>query len=961
MLKNFTKTLFLMVCILASQSAFSQTVPLDFESASTSPENVFGFGGANGDIIANPDMTGDNTSSTVLHINKMEGAEVWGGVAMPILTGIDFSGGNEMTMKVWAPVAGTVFQIKIEDRSSAPDANGNPSVFAEVAVPTVGANAWETLTFDMSAHPDFNVVNNYDQIVVFADFGNVGQVGGADYYMDDILNPTSAALAPFFPVTFEASSINYEVFGFGNVIAEVIANPDASGDNTSATVLHLNKPENSEVWGGAAMPLSTQIDFSTSNIISVKVWSPAVGTPFRVKVEDLSSIPMGGGNPTVFAEIISNSTVASAWETLTFDMSADANFDAANSYDQVVIFPNVDLPGEVGGTSYYFDDIQIMTPVVAAGPTLPLDLEDQTLDYNLSAFGGNPDSTRFTANPDMSGENTSATVWHIHKADGAMDWAGAFVDLAEPIDFSATTSLSMKVWAPDAGTQFRLKIEDASNGAIVSEVIRTTVGGGAWETLTFDMAEWADFNVANTYNRVVVFPSLMPGVAGGTDYYVDDINLVTAAVTLPTIPIDFESSTLTYTLFPFGNNTAAVITNPDMSGENTSATVLELFKPEDAETWAGVAMPLENIVDLSAGGVFEIKVWSPLPAGTPFLLKMEDTTSPPDANGNPSIISEVFVNTTDQNTWETLVFDMTTFAGYDATHQYNQIVIFGNMNNPGVAGGSTFYIDDIKANGTVNPIVLPTIPVDFEQAGITYTTAGFGGVDPMMIANPDALGANTSATVVQLIKMMGAETWGGVAIPLETAIDLNTTSGSTFSVDVWSPRIGVPFLLKFEDLADPGNIFVELPQSTTVANAWETLVFDMSTGTGWDASASYNQVVVFPDFGNAGAGENFYIDNINNGGPTSISKIDLEKVKVNAYPNPVDEVLNLQISIPVSGQLTVDVIDVLGRNVSQLNLGNLTEGDYTNELNVSTLNTGTYFMVTRLDGTIISTKNLFVK
>ncbi len=958
MFKKFTKTLFLTACVLLSQSAYSQTVPLDFENPYTSPMNIFGFGGTTGEVIANPDMSGDNTSANVLKMNKEDGAQTWAGVALPIATKIDFSGGNEITMKVWAPAAGTVFQIKIEDTNSPPDGNGNPSVFAEVTAATVGANAWETLTFDMSTHPDFAATISYDQIVVFADFGNMGTAGGTDYYVDDIMNPTSGPLAPYLPVSFESPSITYDAFGFGNLVAEVIANPDASGDNTTATVLHLNKPTNAETWAGVAMPLAQGIDFSGTSIISMKVWSPAAGVPFRFKIEDLSSIPMGGGNPTVFAEIIMNTTVANTWETLTFDMAGDATFDATVNYNQIVIFPNVDLAGT--GASYYIDDIQTAMPVMPTGPVLPLEFEDATLAYEPMGFGG-VDSVEIIANPDASGENTSATVWHLFKSAGAETWGGSFITLSSPINFSGSSVLSMKVWAPNAGTAFNLKVEDSNDGSIVAEVIRTTTVGGAWETLTFDMAEWADFNASNNYDRVVVFPNF--DVAGtGTSYYVDDIQGSAPAVTLPSIPIDFESSTLTYTLFPFGNNTAQRIANPDASGDNTSANVLEIFKPENAETWAGVAMPLQNIVDLSAGGVFSMKVWSP-DAGVPFMLKMEDTTSPPDANGNPSIISEVFASTTVANAWETLVFDMTTFAGYDASHQYNQIVIFANMNNPGNPGGTTYYVDDIQANSVVNPITLPTLPVDFEQggAGITYQTFGFGNLEAMMIANPDASGMNTSANVLQLTKTMGAETWAGVAIPLETAIDLGTATGSNFSVDVWSPRAGVPFLLKFEDLDDPGTIFVELAQSTTTSNAWETLVFDMSTGTGWDANAAYDQVVVFPDFGTAGMAENFYIDNINNAGPTSISKVDLEKVKVNAFPNPVDEVLNLQISIPVSGQLTVDVIDVLGRNVNQLNLGNLTAGNYTDELNVSTLNTGTYFMITRLDGTIISTNNIFVK
>jgi len=945
MLKKFTKTLTILCLLGMATFATAQVTPLDFECDAAAYTTI-GFGDVTGGVIANPDMSGSNTSAQVVHTNKAETSPVWGGMSIPVLAPMDFSASSMVTLQVWSPNAGDTILFKLEEL----DGGNNVLNAAELKVVTTTAMTWETLTYDMSAAAGFDAAIAYNQAIVFPDFGRLGVAGGADYYFDDIAITLEPAKLPTLPLDFEACGLGYNPAGFGNAVAALIPNPNNDADNSSATVLNIIKPLGAEVWAGTAIDLVSTIDFTASTIVSVKFWSDFAGIPVRFKVEEIA-------DATVFAEVDATTTVDGGWETLTFDMATAATFDASANYGKVVLFPDFGNTPLLNDLSFFFDDLQQEITALVK-PTLPVDFEDDNLDWGFFGFGNIIDIER-TANPDMSGENTSATVLRINKPTGSEVWAGIFFDLQGPVDLS-NPEFTLKVWTPAANTPINLKMENSADNTIASEVIVNSTVGGAWETLTFDMSTAATFDAGHSYDRMVIFPNFNTSGAD-VDYYFDDLTGGDpVAETLPTIPIDFESSTLTYTLFPFGNDTAAVVANPDMSGENTSATVLTIFKPEDAETWAGVAMPLQNIVDLSAGGVFSVKVWSP-DANVPFLLKMEDTTSPPDGNGNPSIISEVFVSTTVAGAWETLVFDMTTFAGYDATHQYNQIVLFANMNNPGNPGGTSYYVDDIQPNGVVNPITLPTIPVDFEQAGITYTLAGFGGVDPVMIANPDMSGINTSANVVQLTKTDGAEVWGGVAIPLENAIDLNTATGSTFSVDVWSPRAGVPVLLKFEDLADPTVIFVELQQSTTVANSWETVVFDMSTGTGWDATAQYNQVVVFPDFGTAGMGENFYIDNINNAGPTSISKVDLAKVKVNAFPNPVDEVLNVQITIPVSGQLTIDVIDVLGRNVSQLNLGNLTEGNYTDELNLSSLNTGNYFMVTRLDGTIISTKNISVK
>ena len=230
-----------------------------------------------------------------------------------------------------------------------------------------------------------------------------------------------------------------------------------------------------------------------------------------------------------------------------------------------------------------------------------------------------------------------------------------------------------------------------------------------------------------------------------------------------------------------------------------------------------------------------------------------------------------------------------------------------------------------------------------------------------MIANPDASGTNTSATVWSIEKTAGAEVWAGAALPLQTAIDWSIQPGNSLSLKVWSPRANVPVLLKIEDVNDASNIFAELTANTTVANAWETIIFDIGTATTFDAAANYNQVVVFADFGTAGAGETFYFDDIMNDMPVSISEIDKAKIVVNAFPNPADQIVNVKYSIPVAGNITFSIVDILGRNVQEVNEGNLYKGNYQTVINVNGLNSGVYYLITRLDGEIISSKNITKK
>ena len=80
----------------------------------------------------------------------------------------------------------------------------------------------------------------------------------------------------------------------------------------------------------------------------MKVWSPRVGMPVLLKVENLT-------NPGTSKEVIVLTTAAGAWETLTFDFTS-LDLSGGKTYQKVVfIFDNATKGSP---TTYYFDDIQ---------------------------------------------------------------------------------------------------------------------------------------------------------------------------------------------------------------------------------------------------------------------------------------------------------------------------------------------------------------------------------------------------------------------------------------------------------------------------------------------------------------------------------------------------------------------------------------------------------------------------
>ncbi len=154
------------------------------------------------------------------------------------------------------------------------------------------------------------------------------------------------------------------------------------------------------------------------------------------------------------------------------------------------------------------------------------------------------------------------------------------------------------------------------------------------------------------------------------------------------------------------------------------------------------------------------------------------------------------------------------------------------------------------------------LPVTFDVSTVNYTMTDFGGNASLLVADP-TLATNN---VMQVIKTGGAQTWAGttVSTPAGLANPIPfTATEKRMSVRVWSPYAGKTVRLKVEN-ADTNTIFCEADVVTTVAGAWDTLVFDFATpaGGGVNLSKIYNMASIFFDFNTAGAQDTFYFDDV---------------------------------------------------------------------------------------------------
>tara|TARA_B100000795_G_scaffold194102_1_gene148354 strand:- start:11104 stop:12681 length:1578 start_codon:yes stop_codon:yes gene_type:complete len=313
-----------------------------------------------------------------------------------------------------------------------------------------------------------------------------------------------------------------------------------------------------------------------------------------------------------------------------------------------------------------------------------------------------------------------------------------------------------------------------------------------------------------------------------------------------TLPIDFESQTIDYASAStsFGGATTSLIDNPDPSGINTSATVAQFFKEPGAEVYAGSILELGAPIDFTDFQGFTIKTWSPA-AGLTVKLKLENGT-------DPNISAEIDAITTTANAWEEVNFDFTGLT----EQEYSKVVIFFDFGNPGT--GTTFYFDDIEQSVGIDTGDGIALPIDFELPAASYTFLGFEGADSTIEMNPDMSGENTSNTVMQTIKTEGSVFYAGTFIDVDTAVDFSDTG--KIAITTWSPKSNIPVRVAIENQNTGNQIFLDV--NTTVANTWETLVFDFEALI--DSSVDYNRIVIFFEFvvDLAGDGSTYYFDDI---------------------------------------------------------------------------------------------------
>jgi Ig-like domain CHU_C associated len=865
--------------------------PVTFDDVTVN-YGVVGFGGAEQSTIVTDPTLATNKVAKVIKTNT---AELWAGTTVTAVNGTGFQTGfssnlpftasaTKMNVRVWSPHAGIQVRLKVEDKN---DATRSCETEAAVTI----ASGWQTLEFNFANQAAgtaaLNLAFAYNKVSIFFNFGVTGATAGERiYYFDDVkFGAAATALTQMNPpVTFDDVTVNYGLVGFGGAEQSTIVTDPTLATNKVAKVIKTNT---AELWAGTTVTAVNGTGFQTgfsSNLpftasatkMNVRVWSPHAGIQVRLKVEDKN-------DATRSCETEAAVTIASGWQTLEFNFAnqaaGTAALNLAFAYNKVSIFFNFGVTGATAGERiYYFDDVKFGAISGGGGtlPVLPLDFESATINYTFTDFDGG--ATTKIANPQISGINTSANVARMIKSTG-QPWGGSWIQLAAPMDFSVNKIFKVKVYSPRVGAKLLLKVENELNPAIFYEKEATTTVANAWEELTFD---YGTINTANQYHKLIfIFDNgtMGNGTANFT-FLFDDVRLTTSGgpvLTLPVLPLEFETATVNYTFTDFDGGVTTKIANPQINGINTSANVARMVK-NAGQPWGGSWIQLAAPINFTTNKIFKVKVFSPR-IGAKLLLKVENDI-------NPALFYELEAVTTVANTWEELTYD---FSAINTANQYHKLIfIFDNGTMGNGTANFTFLFDDVRLIAASGPVLTQmNLPVTFDDVTVNYGLIGFGGAEQSTIVTDPTLATNK---VAKVIKSNTAELWAGTTLSallgtFQSSFSSNipfTATATKMNVRVWSPHAGIQVRLKVEDKNDPTKS-CETEATVTIASGWQTLEFNFANqapGTAaLNVSYNLNKASIFFNFGVTGAtaGERiYYFDDLKFGAaPVGLTQMNL--------------------------------------------------------------------------------------
>ncbi len=789
------KKLFLFLFLaFGTLGTYAQIVYEDFQGAAKLTWT--GINGTYNGQVANPDPTGANTSNGVGSYTNNPDFDFNFAIA-DLGQPADLSQFNLFKMKIWSPTAPAKMLLKFE--------GGGKNV--EKIIDISEANKWVEYEFDLSGGSGFTTMNK-----VLVSFNSFVKGDTKTYFFDDIIAVKNQRCY----ADFDGSGIEFK--GLDGVLTAPFDNPGANKVNSSAKCAKYVKSDK-HAYSLILADNGAPFDLKVYNQFKIDVYATAA-TQMIFKIEG-----SGGG----FEKKV-NIAVKDAWQTYTFDFSAQAD---NTGLSKIVMF--FDFGVEASSDTYYFDNVCAVPQGSCKGVVLNPSILDDFECNRTAIYEQGWDSLSVVKNPAPTGDNNSAAVGkYLDPSGPGTEYSALVIDYQEPLDLSAKNEFSCKVWSAKAG-DLLLKIEGGPNPAKEVKIPMTELN--KWVEYKADFSDMA----GKGHRRLVLFFNAGQNGAAGDTYYVDDIRLGEPSA-LPPLE-DFQTTPTKLFWQPLEQNTAlhgnftAPTSNPGPNTVNGSTQVGCYAKGTSPLSTLQAFAPAP--FDLKVFPQFNIDVRSPQGGGK---VKMQLSSA---LQGNKE--AEATIKTPGE--WETLSFD---FSAFSAVTDFLEVRLIFNAGT--AAAGQSWCIDNLRQTKiTIDPC-LGTVPVanvydDFECQ--RNKTVGAGNDRLKVINNPKLNNDNGSLKVGQYTDPAN-EPWVALCYEVPEGVDLSLYN--FFSVQVYGPA-KVPMLFKLEGGTSPAK---EIWDTLRTGEKWQKFNIDFSG----EAGKNHKRICIFFNAGQSNPETVYYVDNV---------------------------------------------------------------------------------------------------
>ncbi len=705
---------------------------------------------------------------------------------------------------------------------------------------------------------------------------------------DDVAN-----MQPF-PIAFNIDTVavdwqDYTFFPFEGAELSIIANPDSSTGNDTDLVLEYVKNPAGQPWGGFFYLLEDTINTTDDAVFRLNIWSPRADIQGIMKLESRDGATTGD----LFADI----TVAEEWTVVEWDLSG-VNHEV--NWDMVTVIMDLDTgnPPQGGARdTWYLDDFELAGVVVVDDPDDPDD----------------PDS------PFAGGSGTPEDPYQIETIEHFQNVEENF-HFVQISDIDATgfefTKINHFGGVYDGGGHVisNLTITDGGHQAAPFRVV---VGGHiknlGLKNVNISGEEMTAGMVGEMTSGGLIENCFVTGVVDG--------HLLVGGI------VGFITDGEIRNSYSHVIVKAEITQNAGIAGRINNGTVRNSYSVAQVSGVDQYAV----LVGYNVGGTVRDSYWD-----TFYSLPKRAVDDGPTGTNVVGLATELMTGPAAAVNMTALDFDniwQVAETGYP--------VLFWQDPADAIEPGESFEDPD-----ALDPV---SLPLDFEDEEFDWDNAfyGFEGGHIDRVENPQPDDVNSSGWVGRMVKGAGPF-WAGAFMHLEESFTVNSAT-PYITMKVWSPRAGVPILMKLEQQFDTQDF--EITSNTTRSGEWEVMQWNMSAA---GFTRSWDMITMIFDFREGGEGDggpNFtwYFDDLNVNServPTSADEIGQEipvafDLRQN-YPNPFNPTTQIQFDIPEQAEVMLEVFNIMGQRVAVLASGSYQAGQHTVSFDATDLASGIY-------------------